>query len=73
MPDQPDAAEGDETAELPLLSRTSWAELAAQNLPIFLSDHAVCEQQAALSALALEEVTHRPASLLLRPRSTGIM
>ncbi len=55
MPGQPDAAEDAATAELPLLSRTSraWAELAAQNLPIFLSDHAVCEQQAALSALAL--------------------
>jgi tRNA-(ms[2]io[6]A)-hydroxylase len=42
-------------AELPLLSATpaSWAHLAAANLPAFLSDHAVCEQQAALSALAL--------------------
>jgi tRNA-(ms[2]io[6]A)-hydroxylase len=42
-------------AELPLLSATpaAWAELAAANLPAFLSDHAVCEQQAALSALAL--------------------
>lgn len=42
-------------AELPLLSETpgTWGELAAANLPVFLSDHAVCEQQAALSALAL--------------------
>jgi tRNA-(ms[2]io[6]A)-hydroxylase len=42
-------------AELPLLSETpaAWAELAAADLPAFLSDHAVCEQQAALSALAL--------------------
>lgn len=42
-------------AELPLLSETSaaWGALAAANLPAFLSDHAVCEQQAALSALAL--------------------
>lgn len=42
-------------AELPLLSATpvAWGELAAANLPAFLSDHAVCEQQAALSALAL--------------------
>ncbi len=42
-------------SELPLLSATadSWARLAAENLPVFLSDHAICEQQAALSALAL--------------------
>jgi len=42
-------------SELPLLSATpeAWGELAAANLPVFLSDHAVCEQQAALSALAL--------------------
>jgi tRNA-(ms[2]io[6]A)-hydroxylase len=55
MPDPADDAEADDTSELPLLSRTprAWAELAASNLPIFLSDHAVCEQQAALSALAL--------------------
>ena len=41
--------------ELPLLSRTPprWAELAAADLPVFLADHAVCEQQAALSALSL--------------------
>ena len=49
------AADAAVRAELPLLSWTpvSWAELAAANLPVFLSDHAVCEQQAALSALAL--------------------
>lgn len=42
-------------ADLPLLERTpgAWPALAAANLPLFLSDHAVCEQQAALSALSL--------------------
>lgn len=41
--------------ELPLLVETSpaWAELAAANLPAFLADHAVCEQQVAQYALAL--------------------
>ena len=41
--------------ELPLLSRTSpsWARLAAENLPTFLADHAVCEQQAAVYGLSL--------------------
>jgi tRNA 2-(methylsulfanyl)-N6-isopentenyladenosine37 hydroxylase len=41
--------------ELPLLVATSpaWAELAAANLPVFLADHAVCEQQVALYALSL--------------------
>ena len=46
----------DEVAsELPLLVATStdWAQLAAANLPIFLADHAVCEQQVAQYALAL--------------------
>ncbi len=40
---------------LPLLHRTprSWAELAAANLPEFLADHAVCEQQVAMYALSL--------------------
>src|SRR3954469_17669628 len=42
-------------AELPLLHSTprSWAELAAANLPEFLADHAVCEQQVAMYALSL--------------------
>lgn len=42
-------------AALPLLHSTprSWAELAAANLPEFLADHAVCEQQVALYALSL--------------------
>ncbi|MEO8274588.1 MAG: tRNA isopentenyl-2-thiomethyl-A-37 hydroxylase MiaE [Thermoanaerobaculia bacterium] len=41
--------------ELPLLVATSpaWAHLAAANLPVFLADHAVCEQQVAQYALAL--------------------
>lgn len=46
--------------ELPLRSRSpdGWAELAASELPAFLADHAVCEQQAALFALSL--VGHYP-------------
>lgn len=42
-------------AALPLLHPTprSWAELAAANLPEFLADHAVCEQQVAVYALSL--------------------
>lgn len=42
-------------AELPLLHRTprSWAELASRELPVFLADHAVCEQQVAMYALSL--------------------
>ena len=42
-------------SELPLLHQTprSWAELAAANLPEFLADHAVCEQQVAMYALSL--------------------
>ncbi len=41
--------------DLPLLHRTprSWAELAARELPTFLADHAVCEQQVAMYALSL--------------------
>jgi len=55
------AARGsDPRLELPLLSRTprAWAELAASRLDVFLPDHAMCEQQAALSALDL--VAHYP-------------
>jgi tRNA 2-(methylsulfanyl)-N6-isopentenyladenosine37 hydroxylase len=45
----------DVARELPLLVPTApaWAELAAANLPVFLADHAVCEQQVAQYALAL--------------------
>ena len=47
-------------ADLPLLHTTPphWAELAAADLPIFLADHAICEQQAALFGLSL--VGHYP-------------
>lgn len=47
-------------AELPLLTATpaSWAHLAASDLDVFLADHAVCEQQAALFGLSL--VGHYP-------------
>ena len=50
----------DTEADLPLLSRTPrrWADRAARDLPAFLTDHAVCEQQAALTALHL--VAHYP-------------
>ena len=46
--------------ELPLLCFTprSWAELAANNLGVFLADHAICEQQAAVYGLSL--VGHYP-------------
>lgn len=57
---------------LPLLSTTApgWAPLAATQLDRFLADHAVCEQQAAQSALALvgqypddEELVERMTAL----------
>ena len=43
------------TEKLPLLIETPrcWAELAADNLQVFLADHAICEQQAALFGLNL--------------------
>jgi len=52
--------EGTVADELPLLSPTphGWAEMAAGQLDVFLPDHAVCEQQAALTALNL--VAHYP-------------
>lgn len=42
-------------AELPLLvaTRGTWALTAAANLPVFLADHAVCEQQVAMYSLSL--------------------
>ena len=51
----PPAAPNLDELALPLLWRTpdSWGEIAAGDLRGFLSDHATCEQQAALSALAL--------------------
>ena len=41
--------------ELPLLvaTRAEWAARAAANLPAFVADHAVCEQQVAMYALSL--------------------
>lgn len=41
--------------DLPLLvpTRAEWAALAAANLPVFVADHAVCEQQVAMYALSL--------------------
>jgi len=44
----------------------AWAELAAKRLDVFLPDHAVCEQ---LAALAAEEVSHlRRVAAILRTR-----
>jgi len=40
-------------------TREEWAALAAGQLPIFLADHAVCEQQVAVYALSL--AGHYPA------------
>jgi tRNA-(ms[2]io[6]A)-hydroxylase len=58
--------------DLPLLHATprSWAELAAADLPAFLADHAVCEQQAALAALGL--VGHYPGDAELVERMTSL-
>ncbi len=55
MPAQPDVRN-----DLPLKhwTPTSWAQLAAQNLDLFLADHAICEQQAALFGLSL--IGHYP-------------
>jgi tRNA-(ms[2]io[6]A)-hydroxylase len=57
---------------LPLLLETprSWAELAASQLPVFLADHAICEQQAALFGLNL--VAHYPRDGELVRRMTGL-
>jgi tRNA-(ms[2]io[6]A)-hydroxylase len=57
---------------LPLLVQTcdNWARLAADHLDVFLSDHAVCEQQAALTALNL--VAHYPADVELVDRMTSL-
>jgi len=56
----PRAGEGPEShaevlRELPLLvaTRAEWAEIAASDLPAFVADHAVCEQQVAMYALSL--------------------
>lgn len=58
--------------ELPLLGETSrsWAELAAADLAAFLADHAVCEQQAALTALNL--AAHYPDDAELVDRMSAL-
>ena len=58
--------------ELPLLAptREGWAELAADRLPEFLADHAICEQQAALFGLNL--VAHYPADAELVDAMTAL-
>lgn len=62
----------DVASELPLLVWTppSWATLTADNLPTFLADHAICEQQAALFALSL--VGHYPQDAELVERMTAL-
>jgi tRNA-(ms[2]io[6]A)-hydroxylase len=59
-------------AALPLLHATprSWAEIAAANLPEFLADHAVCEQQVALYALSL--AGHYPEDAELVERAAAL-
>ena len=58
--------------ELPLLHPTprSWAEHAARHLDIFLADHAICEQQAALFGLSL--VGHYPDDLELVEKMSAL-
>lgn len=60
------------TDDLPLLCDTpaGWEHLAAADLGTFLADHAVCEQQAALSALSL--VGHYPDDEELVDRMTAL-
>ena len=55
-------------AELPLLWTTprAWAEVAAADLPTFLADHAVCEQQAALVGLSLASLYPEDRELVER-------
>ena len=69
----PDEGEIARVAEdLPLRRGTSpgWAALAASRLEVFLADHAVCEQQAALSALNL--VARYPDDEQLVDRMTAL-
>ncbi len=58
--------------ELPLRARTpdGWARLAAGDLPTFMADHGVCEQQAALFALNL--VAHYPDDVELVEKMTSL-
>ena len=48
----------------------AWADLAAASLSVFLADHAVCEQQAALAALNM--VAHYPEDAMLVDRMTSL-
>ena len=56
----------------PLRRRTAtgWAELVAADLPTFLGDHAICEQQAALTALQL--IAHYPEDVDLCDRMAAL-
>lgn len=58
--------------DLPLRHATpdAWAHLTAGRLDVFLADHAICEQQAALYALNL--VAHYPADDDLVDRMTAL-
>lgn len=62
----------DTVPALPLLSATPrrWADLAASRLDVFLADHAVCEQQAALTALGL--IGHYPEDAELVERMAAL-
>lgn len=59
-------------AELPLLvwTRPEWALLARAELPRFLADHAVCEQQVASYALSL--AGYYPGDLELAERAAAL-
>ncbi len=73
MPRLDVASEIDEMKlDLPLLSATpkTWAPLAAKNLPVFLADHAICEQQAAMFGLTL--VGHYPEDQELVERMSAL-
>lgn len=59
-----------DASPLLVLTPRAWADLAARRLDLFLADHAVCEQQAALAALSLigqypedEELVEKMAAL----------
>jgi tRNA-(ms[2]io[6]A)-hydroxylase len=70
IPDEHEIAGIAEDLPLRHLTSRAWAELAAARLDIFLADHAVCEQQAALSALNL--VAHYPDDEDLVDRMTAL-
>jgi len=61
---------GREPLPLRVATPRRWAELAAGRLDVFLADHAVCEQQAALAALNL--VAHYPEDAELVERMTAL-